>query len=135
MILGVDPGERRIGLAIADLETRFARPLEVIDARHQDDPAARIAEVVATAGVTLVVVGRPLGLSGRAGPAVEAQERLLSALRARLDVPVEEFDERLTTVVAERALRSGGASAAVRRRMRDAVSAQVLLQGFLDRTG
>jgi putative Holliday junction resolvase len=134
MILGVDPGERRIGLAIADLETRFARPLEVVDARHHD-PAARIAEIVATTGVTLVVVGRPLGLSGRAGPAVEAQARLLGSLRERLEVPVEEFDERLTTVVAERALRSGGASAALRRRVRDAVSAQVLLQGYLDRTG
>jgi putative holliday junction resolvase len=134
MILGVDPGSRRVGLAIADLQTRFARPLEVIDARLQD-PVARIAEVVATADVTTVVVGRPLGLSGRAGPAVAAQTRLVSALRERLEVPVEEFDERLTTVVAERALRSAGAGAAVRRRMRDAVSAQVLLQGYLDRTG
>ena len=134
MILGVDPGERRVGLAIADLETRFARALEVIDARNQD-PVARIAEIVTEAGVTTVVVGRPLGLSGRPGPAVEAQARLVLALRERLDVPVEEFDERLTTIVAERALRSGGASAAVRRRMRDAISAQVLLQGYLDRTG
>jgi putative Holliday junction resolvase len=133
MILGIDPGERRIGLAIADPETRFARPLEVIDARHAD-PAGRIAEIVADAGVSAVVVGRPVGLSGRAGAAVEAQARLVGALRERLEVPVEEFDERLTTVVAESALRSGGASATVRRRLRDAVAAQVLLQGYLDAT-
>jgi putative Holliday junction resolvase len=131
MILGIDPGERRIGLAIADPDTRFARPLEVIDSRRAD-PAARIAEIVAAEGVTAVVVGRPVGLSGRPGAAVDAQAKLVSALRERLGVVVEEFDERLTTVVAEGALRSGGASAAARRRLRDAVAAQVLLQDYLD---
>jgi putative Holliday junction resolvase len=134
MILGIDPGERRVGLAIADPETRFARPLEVIDSRRTD-PASRIAEIVAAEGVTVVVVGRPVGLSGRPGAAVEAQAKLVGALQRRLEVPVREFDERLTTVVAESALRSGGASAAARRRLRDAVAAQVLLQDYLDASG
>ncbi|CAN5639506.1 Holliday junction resolvase RuvX [soil metagenome] len=134
MILGVDPGTRRIGLAIADEVTRFARPLEVVDASAVD-PVARIAQVVADKEVTKVVVGRPAGLSGRGGPAVTRQSELVARLREHLEVEVDEFDERLTTVVAERALRSGGARPAARRRILDAVAAQVMLQGFLDASG
>jgi putative Holliday junction resolvase len=131
MILGVDPGERRVGLAIADDETRFARPLEVID-RTEVDAVARIKEVIREMKVTLVVVGRPVGLSGIEGPAMEKQKTFLVALRAALDVEVDVFDERLTTVVAERGLRAGGASAKRRKEMRDSVAAQVMLQGYMD---
>ena len=131
MILGVDPGERRIGLAVADAETRLARPLEVID-RRTTDPVARIAALVDNLGVDRVVVGLPLSLSGRAGPAVVAQQRLVTELHERLPVPVEEFDERLTSVVAARALRAGGARGSRRRRLLDAVAAQVMLQGYLE---
>ncbi|MGH2754181.1 MAG: Holliday junction resolvase RuvX [Actinomycetota bacterium] len=131
MILGVDPGERRVGLAVADLETRFARPLEVID-RSRIDAVARIQELIGELGVTLVVVGRPVALSGVEGPAVEKQKTFLVRLRAALDVDVDVFDERLTTVVAERAMKAGGASVKKRKEMRDAVAAQVMLQGYMD---
>ena len=131
MILGVDPGERRVGLAIADDETRFARPLEVID-RTETDAVTRIREIIREMKVTMVVVGRPVGLSGIEGPAMEKQKTFLVALRAALDVNVDVFDERLTTVVAERGLRAGGASAKRRKEMRDAVAAQVMLQGYMD---
>ena len=131
MILGVDPGERRTGVALADLETRWARPLEVIDKREKD-PVVRIVEIVAERDVDLIVVGRPVGLSGRSGPAVEVQQRFVSELREVAPVGVEEFDERLTTVVAERRLREGGASAAKRKEIKDAVAAQLMLQDYLD---
>ena len=131
MILGVDPGERRTGVAVADLETRWARPLEVIDRREQD-PVERIVEIVGQRDVELIVVGRPVGLSGRSGPAVDAQQVFLADLRQKTTVPVEEFDERLTTVVAERRLREGGASAAARKQVKDAVAAQLMLQDYLD---
>ena len=131
MILGIDPGERRTGVAAADLETRWARPVEVIDARAQD-PIARIAVLVEELGATLVVVGRPTGLSGRDGPAVHTQEDFVARLRAALQVSVEEFDERLTTVAAERRLREGGAASATVKAMRDAVAAQLMLQDYLD---
>ncbi len=131
MILGVDPGERRTGVALADLETRWARPLEVIDGRERD-PIARIVEIVTENDVDLIVVGRPVGLSGRAGPAVGAQQRFVADLRERASVAVEEFDERLTTVAAERRLREGGASRAKRKEIKDAVAAQLMLQDYLD---
>jgi putative Holliday junction resolvase len=131
MILGVDPGERRVGVAIADEETRFARPLEVVDASVAD-PVARIAQLARENEATLVVVGRPLALSGEAGRAVEDAAPFVAALRDAVEVDVVEHDERLTTVIAERSLRAGGADRAARKRLRDAVAAQVMLQGYLD---
>lgn len=131
MILGVDPGERRVGVALADEETRFARPLEVIDASSAD-PVARIAELAAEHAASLVVVGKPVALSGREGRAVADAAPFVAALRDALPVEVVEHDERLTTVIAERGLRAGGAGRTARKRLRDAVAAQVMLQGYLD---
>ena len=131
MILGVDPGERRVGIAIADAETRWARPLEVIDGRAVD-PIDRIVALVRENGVDRIVVGRPVSLSGEEGRAVDAQRSFVDRLSAAVKVPVEEYDERLTTVIAERALREGGASPGRREELRDAVAAQVMLQGYLE---
>ncbi|MDQ3957893.1 MAG: Holliday junction resolvase RuvX [Actinomycetota bacterium] len=131
MIVGVDPGERRVGVAVADEETRFARPLEVIDS-EVTDPVTRISEIVAEHGASLVVVGKPVSLSGAEGPAVRDLAPFLAALRKTLSADVVEHDERLTTVIAERSLRAGGAGRDARKRLRDAVAAQVMLQGYLD---
>jgi putative Holliday junction resolvase len=131
-ILGVDPGTKRIGLAIADLETRFAHALEVVPASSK--AIARILEIAEERDAAKIVVGRPVSLSGADGPAVEKQQRFVTALRAATEIPVEEYDERMTTVVAESAMRAAGTSAKGRNDMRDAVAAQVLLQGFLDST-
>ena len=131
MIMGVDPGERRTGVALADRETRWARPLEVIDAREVD-PVVRIADLVGEHGATVVVVGRPVSLTGGSGPAVDVQQEFVARLRSAISVPVEEFDERLTTVAAERRLREGGASTARRKAVKDAVAAQLMLQDYLD---
>lgn len=131
MILGVDPGERRYGIALADDDVRWAHPLTVVDARS-DDPIERIAALCDEHQVTTIVVGRPVSLSGRAGPAAAKSADFAARLRARVAAPVVEFDERLSTVAAERGLRSAGASPARRRRVVDAVAAQVMLQQFLD---
>lgn len=131
-ILGIDPGTVRIGVAIADVETRFAHPLEVIAATA--DPIDRIVALAQEHGAVKIVVGKPVGLSGGSGPAVDVQKVFVQRLRARTDLPVEEFDERLTTVVAEAGLRAAGTRAKDRKKIRDAVAAQVLLQGFLDST-
>lgn len=133
MILGIDPGERRIGIAIADHETRFARPLEVIDTKTTE-PLARLVELVAEHSVDRIVVGRPVGLSGAAGAAVDRQQVLLGSLRDAMDVEIVEYDERLTTVMANRALRDAGRSSRDTKEIRDAVAAQILLQGYLDST-
>lgn len=118
-------------MAIADEETRFARPLEVIDLRTTS-AAERIRALVTEHDVTRVVVGRPVHLSGDPGTSAEAAQALADALSAAVNVPVTLWDERLTTVVAEQGLRAGGAKAKDRKAIRDAVAAQVMLQGYLD---
>ena len=131
VILGVDPGARRVGIAVADHETRFARPLEVIDSKAMD-PVERIGELVRELDVDLIVVGRPVGLSGGDGPAVVRQQEFVSALAASSDVRIVESDERFSSVIADRALRDAGRSVKQARGVRDAVAAQVILQGYLD---
>ena len=131
MILGIDPGRRRIGIAEADEETRFARPVEVIDVELAD-PIDRIAELVRERAATLVVVGRPTGLSGTDGPAVDVQQAFVAELRDALEVEVREYDERLTTVIADQGLKAAGGKKGSRAALRDAVAAQVMLQGYLD---
>jgi putative Holliday junction resolvase len=83
-------------------------------------------------GAGLIVVGTPLTLSGQRGPAASLQAEFVARLKSTTSAVVEEYDERLTTVVAERSLRAAGASSATRRRVRDAVAAQVMLQDYLD---
>ena len=131
MIVGVDPGERRVGVAVADDETRFARPLEVVD-RRATDAVGRVVEIAVEVGAEVIVVGRPMDLSGRAGSAVAAQQEFVADLKARSGVDVREYDERFTTVVAERAMRAAGVPAVTRKGLRDAVAAQVMLQDYLD---
>jgi putative holliday junction resolvase len=134
MILGIDHGARRVGVAAADTVTRFARPVEVIDSRHTD-PIARIRDLIGSLNVTLIVVGRPVGLSGAPGPAVTAQQEFVERLRTATRVEITEHDERFTTVEAERIMRAGGARSRARRDNRDAVAAQLMLQAYLDAGG
>ena len=131
MILGIDPGTHRVGVAIAELETRFARPVETVEAASA---IARIVELVTDFDVETVVVGRPVSLSGEAGPAVDSYAGFLAELRASLPqgIPVVEHDERLTSVIAQQELRQAGVSSKKSRAMIDAVAAQVMLQSYLD---
>ena len=131
--LGIDLGERRIGVAVCDAEGRVATPLTVIE---RSGSLARdhrqIAELVAEHEAETVVVGLPLSLDGGTGPAARGAEREAQQLQAALAVPVLTHDERLTTVIAERALAESGLSAKARRRRVDMVAASVILQGWLD---
>ena len=132
-ILAVDPGSSRIGLAVSDPTQTIASALSTEPAEPEPDLPARIALIASDQEAERIVVGLPRELSGRRGPAAAAAERLASRLRAVADVPVETFDERLTTVAAERALIDAGASRATRRQAVDRVAATLLLQTYLDR--
>lgn len=131
MILGIDPGERRVGIALADLETRFARPLEVIDIK-ETDLFGRLRELIDEHEVETLVVGRPVGLSGHEGPAMDAHKTFLMRLRGEVEVHVDVYDERFTTSIAEQQMRDAGLSAKKQKGMKDAVAAQVMLQGYMD---
>ena len=129
--LGLDLGDVRIGVAISDPERRLAVPLGVVRTGAPADLKA-VRSLVADNGVSLVVIGNPLLLSGERGDRARKAEEFASALRAVLDVPVELQDERLSTVEAERSLRESGAGAAERRSNVDRTAATVILQAYLD---
>ncbi len=135
-VVALDLGTRRIGVAVSDAGGIMATPYTVIE-RSGDVAAdrARVADVVEEVGAGLVVVGLPLSMDGRKGPAARAALEEAEALRGVLDVPVECHDERLTTVSAERSLRSAGKGGVARRRVIDQVAAAVLLQSWLDGAG
>jgi putative holliday junction resolvase len=130
-VLGLDLGDARIGVAISDDARRMAVPLGTVRTGAPADVRA-IADLVREHGVTLVVVGHPLLLSGKAGERAHHAERFAAALTGLLDVPVLLQDERLSTVEAERALRETGASGRDRRRAVDRSAATVILQAWLD---
>jgi len=118
-------------VAISDDARRMAVPLGTVRTGAPTDVRA-IAELVREHAVTLVVVGHPLLLSGKAGERAHHAERFAAALTGLLDVPVLLQDERLSTVEAERALREAGASGRDRRRAVDRSAATVILQAWLD---
>src|SRR5947208_8532254 len=106
-VLGLDLGQSRIGVAISDDDRRMAVPVGTVRTGAPADVMA-IAAIVAENGVTEVVVGLPLALSGRSGEGAEHARAFADALRGFLGIPVELQDERLSTVEAERGLRTAG---------------------------
>ncbi len=135
-VVGVDLGSRRIGLAVSDPSGTIASPHTVLQRsgdRALDHRA--IAALVEEVGAERVVVGLPLSLDGGLGPAARAARAEADELAAVVGVPVETFDERLTTVTAERVLAEQGLRAEERRLVVDKVAAAVLLQAWLDAGG
>ncbi|MBI4884075.1 MAG: Holliday junction resolvase RuvX [Actinobacteria bacterium] len=131
--LGIDLGSKRIGIAISDRSGIIASPLRVLarSGSPRRDHAA-IAALAVEEEVELLVVGLPLNMNGTLGPAAQAALREADALATVVAVPVVTFDERRTTVTADRALIEGGISARGRRALVDKVAAAVMLQHWLD---
>jgi putative Holliday junction resolvase len=133
--LGVDLGSRRIGLALTDPTRTVASPHSVLMRTGRSDADLRaIVGAAREAGATTIVVGLPLSLSGRTGPAARAVLAEVEALRdvAGPDIPVVVHDERLTTVTAEAALAEARVRRADRRDVVDKVAAAVMLQSWLE---
>ena len=129
--LGVDVGTVRVGIALSDPLGFTAQPFEVIE-RKKTDPFARIASLVTEHEVSLIVVGYPLTLAGEVGPAAQSVDVFIAELARRVSVPIERWDERLTTAAAQRSMIEGGARRAERRAGIDKVAAALLLQSYLD---
>ena len=131
--VGLDLGTRRIGVALSNSAGTVATPYDVLT-RSDDrvDDHGRIAAIVDEAGAGVVVVGLPLSLDGSVGPAARDVLDEADELRARLPVAVMTWDERLSTVEAQRRLRSAGVKGRKGRRVVDQVAATVILQSWLD---
>lgn len=129
-ILGIDFGRARIGVAISDELLFLAHPLETIPADKRS--TGRVAEIVREKKIDHVVVGIPRHMSGEVGAAANEALRFVEELRAILPCEVVTWDERLTTVAANRALREAGKKTRATRGYVDQVAAQMILQGYLD---
>jgi putative Holliday junction resolvase len=130
--LGIDHGEARIGLAISDELGMLAHPLETIHLRDVADPLARIAAIVERDKIGMIVLGLPRNMNGTYGPAAEKVRAFAETLRARVACEVKLWDERLTSVAAQRSLHEAGRNVKQSREVIDQVAAQMILQGWMD---
>lgn len=131
-MLGLDYGERRIGVAVSDGLGMTAQPHSVIDLDHQD-LAAALLPIIAEFEIGRIVVGLPVSLSGSEGAVAQRARAFAAAVGALTGLEVAMYNEQFTSVEAERVLLQAGARRAKRRSVRDKVAAAVMLQGYLDR--
>lgn len=132
-ILAVDWGERRIGLALSDPGGIIATGLETLVVTGREDALARVTEVARAREAERIVVGLPLLLSGERGEAAETAQAFADALAARSGLPVETYDERLTSALSARRLHEAGVRTGRDKRRVDQGAAVALLESFLMR--
>jgi putative pre-16S rRNA nuclease len=130
-ILGIDPGEARVGLAVSDPNGSIAVPAGVFLRKGPDD-AAELAGIARREEAELIIVGLPLSLDGSIGPQARRARRLGRALEAASGLPVIFWDERFSSHQATRAMIESGSSRRRRKSDRDAAAAAIILQDFLD---
>ena len=131
-ILALDVGSKRIGIAVSDEMELTAHGVEIIKREKGNQDIERIKETILKYSAGLVVVGMPLNMDGTFGKSAEKIAGFLSVLKSELKVPVEVWDERLTTVSSEKVLIEAGISRQKRKKTVDMVAATILLQCFLD---
>ncbi len=130
-ILGLDVGDRRIGVALSDPEGLLASPLTTLERDGSEIEA--ILELVQRHKASCIVVGLPRSLNGQIGPQAKKVESFAQTLSEHLPVPMKTWDERFSTAAAEQALAAAGRKRSERRKRRDAAAAAIILQGYLDR--
>ena len=137
--LGLDIGEKRIGVAIGDDQNAFAVPVEVIDRSFVVDLWEKLEECAASRRADLIVVGMPFSLNGEVGPQAEKTWAFVNELKRKSSLPIEIWDEQYSSVEANRLLTSNLPRNAshkkalrLRRSAKDAVAASVMLQSYLD---
>jgi len=131
-ILAIDHGMRRMGIAISDELKTIAQPLEFIPAEPFEALLDRLQTIMADKPVELILVGMPRNMDGTYGPAAEKVRVFVDSLKARLPVPIRTWDERLTTVQANRFLIAADVKRRDRKQKVDQTAAAILLQSYLD---
>ena len=131
-LMGLDVGDKRIGIALSDEGAVIASPTETLERRGNRKDIAHLLDLAQRKDVSEILVGMPLSLDGSEGPQAQKVGRFIEALKAETDIHITTWDERLTTVAAERALLEGDVSRAKRKKTIDRVAAALILQGYLD---
>jgi len=132
-VLAIDPGSRRVGLALSDESRRLASPLRTLQAEPAETLSERLAAVVREVGAVEVVVGLPRNLDGSSGEAAASARGLAEELKRSTRLPVSLQDERLSSVAAERHLVGQGVRREKRKALVDQLAATLILEAFLER--
>ena len=132
-VLGLDIGSKRVGIAISDELGFTAQGLDTLMWKNADALLDRIASLVDQYGVSVIVVGMPYNMNGSEGPQALKIRGLMQLIGDRIAIPVKEWDERLSTVAADRALLEADLSRSKRKKLVDKIAAVLILQGYLDR--
>ena len=132
-VLAVDPGSRRVGLALSDEARLLASPLRPLDAEPMATLSERLAAVVREVGAVELVVGLPRNLDGSSGEAAASARSLAEQLKRSTRLPVSLQDERLSSVAAERHLVGQGVRREKRKALVDQLAATLILESFLER--
>ncbi len=132
-VIGLDLGEKTIGVAVSDGLGITAQGVCVIRRQSKEKDFAALAKIIAEYDINSIIIGLPMNMNGSLGPQAEKALAFAGAARQRFGLPVETTDERLTTALVQKALIEGGASRAKRKTVIDMLAAQVILQGWLDR--
>jgi putative Holliday junction resolvase len=130
--LGIDHGERRVGIALSDEEGRIAHPRDTLARKDPRALLEAVASIAREEGVGEIVVGLPLHLDGSEGASARRARRFAELLEEAAGRPVVLWDERLTTAQADRALSEAGVRGRARRKVVDRVAAALMLQSYLD---
>jgi len=130
--LGLDIGDRRIGVALSDPGGILASPFTIINCKDAISDVKAIADIIGQQQVKQVIVGLPRLMDGSLGTQAEKVKTFTQKLRSHIEVPVEFRDERLTTVSARRLMRTTNTKKNDRKAKQDAIAAALILQGYLD---
>jgi len=128
----VDFGEKRVGLALSDPLGLTAQGMETLEPENEGELLRKIEEMVAQKGITKVVVGLPLNMDGSRGPTAKRVLKFTGRLRERLKKPIVTWDERLSTISAQRALNDMGRRIKGRKGEVDRLAATIILQSYLE---
>ena len=130
--LGIDYGRKRLGLALSDEDGILASPLSVYQRRDIDRDLAFLADLVVEKGVRRIILGLPRNMDGSLGEMAQEVLAFVAVLKEKTDLPVDTFDERLTSAEAERVLIQADLSRRRRKNLRDSLAAVLILQGYLE---
>lgn len=134
-ICGLDLGDKTIGIAVSDLRRTVSTPIHVIRRTKFTEDASALLAILTDRNICGIILGLPLNMDGSAGPRVQSTQAFARNLIKLTDLPITFWDERLSTVAAERALIEADTSRKRRREVIDQVAAGYILQGVLDRLG
>ncbi|MBQ8496589.1 MAG: Holliday junction resolvase RuvX [Clostridia bacterium] len=132
-MLGVDYGEARTGLAYSDALGLYAVGMGNIKSYNIEKAAEDIAAKAKEIGAELIVIGKPVNMNGTFGEKVEKVTKLGELIRLHIDIPIDYYDERLTTVSAHQILQTSGVRAKNRKQIIDSLAAELILQGYMDK--